>query len=73
MKKRSAMTDMARRLALATMLAALSSSLCMSSAVAAQRVDVGSDTKSEGITVRASAELQADPRTVLSVITDYDH
>ncbi|MBS0344740.1 MAG: hypothetical protein JSS56_29905, partial [Proteobacteria bacterium] len=60
------MTETTRRKALATALAAaLAPALCMP-AMGTQRVDVGNDAKGEGITVRASADVQADPRTVLS-------
>lgn len=66
------MTGTARRKARAKALAALASALCMSAA-GAQRVDVGGDAQGEGITIQASADMQADPRTVWNVITDYDH
>mgnify|MGYP003586218831 CR=1 FL=1 len=61
-----------RRRIMAHALAVLALALCVSAA-APQRVDVAGDAKGEGITVKASADVQADPRTVLSVITDYDH
>jgi len=38
-----------------------------------QRVDVESNGQGEAITIQASADVQADPRTVWDVITDYDH
>lgn len=66
------MNDWSRRQALASALAVLTVALC-APASAAQSVDVGGDAKGDGITVKASADVQADPRTVLSVITDYDH
>ena len=66
------MTGTSRRRLMAHALAVLASALCVT-APAAQRVDVDGDAKGEGITVKASADVQADPRTVLSVITDYNH
>jgi len=39
----------------------------------AQRVDIETHRRDETITVEASAEMQADPHTVWSVITDYDN
>ena len=39
----------------------------------AQRVDIETHRRHETITVDISAEMPVDPRTVWSVITDYDH
>lgn len=66
------MIDAARRRLLAKVLAMLAPALCVLP-VAAQRVDVTGDGKGEGITIQASADVEADPRTVWNVITDYDH
>lgn len=68
------MIDPARRKALASVAALASlSAFSRASASADQLFDVASDATGEGITIRASADMQADPRTVLDVITDYDH
>lgn len=68
------MIDPARRKALASVAALASlSAFSRASASADQQFDVASDATGEGITIRASADMQADPRTVLDVITDYDH
>ena len=39
----------------------------------AQRVDIETHRRDAAITVEVSAEMQADPRIVWAVITDYDH
>ena len=59
-----------RRLPGALLLALLLAAL---PAAWAQRVDVDSNGQGEAITIQASADVQADPRTVWDVITDYDH
>ena len=61
-----------RRIFLANVIAVLASAWGVP-APAAQRVEVEGDAKGEGISVKASADVQADPRTVLGVITDYDN
>lgn len=65
------MTDKARRQTLRRAVAAMLA--CTAFGAHAQRVDVDGDAKGEGITIQASAEVQASPRTVWNVITDYDH
>jgi ribosome-associated toxin RatA of RatAB toxin-antitoxin module len=51
----------------------LAGALCGQAAANAQRVEIETDGQGEYISVAASAELRVDPRTVWSVITDYDH
>ncbi|SEB16331.1 SRPBCC family protein [Variovorax sp. YR216] len=47
--------------------------LLLSAPSPAQRVDIETHRKNETIIVEVSAEMPVDPRTVWSVITDYDH
>ena len=51
----------------------LAGALCMPAAGQAQQVAIETHGQGESITVTASAEMRVDPRTVWSVITDYDH
>jgi ribosome-associated toxin RatA of RatAB toxin-antitoxin module len=47
--------------------------LCVSLTVAAQQLSIESSAQGGVVTVRASAEMHVDPRTVWDVISDYDH
>lgn len=58
--------------AVATLLA-LAWTLCTPVAATAQQVRIETAVQGDLVTVTASAEMQVDPRTVWSVITDYDH
>lgn len=47
--------------------------LCVSLTATAQQLSIESAAQGGVVTVRASAEMQVDPRTVWDVISDYDH
>ena len=57
----------------AAMVLLLAGALCVPAAAGAQQVAIDTHGQGEAITVTASAEMRVDPRTVWSVITDYDH
>lgn len=65
---------MSRRAGVAAILA-LAAALCASAAPAATAKRISFETGGEGelVTVTAFADMEADPRTVWNVISDYDH
>ncbi|MDM0032791.1 SRPBCC family protein [Variovorax sp. J22P271] len=62
---------MNRRAAVA--LLALGCAQCTWIAAAAQQVSIDTTSQGEGVVVTAFADMQVDPRTAWSVISDYDH
>ena len=60
------------RRALALLLA-LGCALCGWTAAVAQQVSIETASQGEGVVVTAFADMQVDPRTAWSVISDYDH
>jgi carbon monoxide dehydrogenase subunit G len=68
---------MPRRTALRWLIVAVAACACVGALAQQpqqqQRVEVESAAGGERITVRASADLQADPAAVWAVISDYDH
>ena len=46
---------------------------CVSVTAMAQQLSIESSARNGVVTVKASAEMQVDPRTVWDVISDYDH
>ena len=57
----------------AASLLALGCALCTWTAAAAPQVSIETASQGEGVVVTAFADMQVDPRTAWSVISDYDH
>ena len=57
----------------AASLLALGCAPCTWTAAAAQQVSIETASQGDGVVVTAFADMQVDPRTAWSVISDYDH